>query len=114
MEFFMENWKAMVGLLIIIVVIVLSVAEFVKKPREEQINDLKNWLLYACVEAEKIFKSNMGVIKLRWVYDLFLTKFPALAKIITFELFSAWVDEALEKMRKLIESNKSLKEYIEE
>lgn len=113
MNFILENLGAIIGAIIILVVVVFSVYEYSKMPKEELISDLKEWLLFAVVEAEKYFGGKMGAMKLRYVYDLFLSKFPALATLITFEKFSEYVDEALEKMKQLIESNTKLSEYIE-
>ena len=54
----------------------------------------------------------MGKLKLRYVYDMFLTKFGDLAKMISFEKFSELVDKALEEMKKILESNKKAQEYV--
>ena len=114
MDWIISNFGAIAGAIVILSVLVIVVTEFIKAPKQEQIDNVKSWLLYAVVEAEKLFGSQMGVIKLRYVYDLFVGKFPFVAKLVTFELFAAWVDEALEKMKSLIESNNKLSEYIEE
>ena len=53
-----------------------------------------------------------GKLKLRQVYDAFLTKFPWLAPVITFEQFSGLVDDALEEMRKLLEDNKAVQQLV--
>ena len=44
--------------------------------------------------------------------DAFLTKFPWLAPVITFEQFSGLVDDALEEMRKLLEDNKAVQQLV--
>ena len=62
--------------------------------------------------AEKELGGGTGKLKLRYVYDLFLTKFNWLAKVITFEQFSDLVDEALEEMKRLLESNNAVKEIV--
>ena len=41
-----------------------------------------------------------------------LFRSPWLAKIVSFELFSSLVDEALEEMKRLMESNKAVNELI--
>lgn len=74
-------------------------------PSEEQITKVKEWLLYAVLEAEAEFGGGTGQLKLRYVYDLFLSKFPDIAKVITFATFSALVDEVLEDMRHILETN---------
>ena len=62
--------------------------------------------------AEKELGGGTGKLKLRYVYDLFLTKFNWLAKVISFEQFSDLVDEALEEMKRLLESNNAVKEIV--
>lgn len=76
------------------------------------IKNVQEWLLYAVSWAEKELPSKTGVLKLRSVYDLFITKFPWLSKFITFNYFSKLVDIALEKMKEVIEKNKDVKNYI--
>jgi len=86
---------------------------FVKLPRGEQIKKVQEWLLWAVTEAEKQFGGGTGQIKLRYVYDLFVVRFPVIAKIISFDTFSDMVDAALEKMRKLLETNQQVEMYVE-
>ena len=57
---------------------------------------------------EKEFGSGTGKIKLRYVYDMFIVRFPWMAQVITFETFSGLVDKALEEMRVLLETNKQV------
>lgn len=90
----------------------VTIYTFIKTPRDEQIEKLKEWLLWAVVEAEKELGSKTGEIKLRRVYDLFVTTFPWLARIIKFETFHGFVKEALEKMEQLIIENKQIAAYI--
>ena len=59
-------------------------------------------------EAEKELGSGTGQLKLRYVYDLFLQRFPAVAKRISFETFSYWVDRALIDMREMLSKNKAI------
>ncbi len=79
-----------------------------------QKNSLKEWLLYAVVEAEKDLGSKMGQIKLRQVYDEFIFAYPVLSKLITFNCFSKMVDNALMEMKELLSSNITLRHYIKE
>ena len=79
-----------------------------KQPTEEQIARVKEWLLYAVAKAEQVLGSGTGELKLRYVYNMFVTKFPAIALFISFDKFSAMVDEALEKFEELLKNNKSI------
>ena len=78
-----------------------------------QRKNIKEWLLYAVIEAEKRLGSEMGRVKLREVYSEFIEKFPFISKLITFNAFSYLVDLSLAEMEKLLDSNKRVKEYIE-
>ena len=77
-----------------------------------QRNNLREWLLYAVVEAEKGLGSKMGQMKLRQVYDEFIFAYPLLSKLISFKSFSKMVDNALMEMKELLSSNITLRHYI--
>lgn len=85
---------------------------FVGLPTEEQLSKVREWLLWAVTEAEKELGGGTGALKLRQVYDLFVTRFPWLAKVISFELFSTMVDEALEEMRELLDTNLAVSAFV--
>ena len=78
-----------------------------------QRKNIKEWLLYAVIEAEKNLGSKMGQVKLRKVYDEFVFTFPIVSKVISFKCFSKMVDMALLEMKKMLSSNEKVKEYIE-
>ena len=82
-------------------------------PTEAQLAKVKEWLLWAVTEAEKDLGGGTGKLKLRQVYDLFVTRFPWLAKLVSFELFSDMVDEALEQMREMLDTNEAVKAFVE-
>ena len=96
-----------------VLVLAGCVVWFVKLPKDKKIQNLKEWLKYAVVEAEKALGSGTGQLKLRYVYDLAIKEFPWVATFITFDTFSAWIDEALEWMRKQLDDNAKIKNYIE-
>ena len=72
----------------------------------------KNWLVWAVTEAETIFGSGTGQLKLRYAYELAIKRFPTIAKFIPFSLFAKLVDEALVIMRKMIENNGKIADAI--
>lgn len=76
------------------------------------VNGFKNWLVWAVSEAENVFGSNTGKLKLRYAYELAIQRFPTLAKIIPFSVFSKMVDGALDIMRKMIEDNEDIANVI--
>lgn len=112
MNFLIQNWPLLIAIIAVIAAAASFVFNFVKLPRTAQIAKVKEWLLWAVAEAEKKFGSKTGQLKLRYVYDLFTQRFPFVAKVISFEKFSALVDEALEKFNKILESNVKVEEYV--
>lgn len=72
----------------------------------------RNWLVYAVTDAETALGSKTGQLKLRWAYDLALSKYPILAKIMPYSLFDWFVGSALKVMRKMLE-NQSIAEIVE-
>lgn len=113
MKILIENWYLIVAVVAVIAVGGYCVYVFVKRPTSSQIASIKEWLLYAVTEAEKALGSGTGQLKLRYVYNMFIDKFPYLSEVITFDMFSGLVDEALENMRHLLETNTAVKKYVE-
>ncbi len=112
MEFLITNWPLILVVIAAIGVIGYFIYAFIKMPSNDQLSKVKEWLLYAVTEAEKELGSGTGRIKLRYVYDMFIAKFPYLARVIPFESFSYLVDEVLEDFRNLLEENKQVEHYV--
>lgn len=112
MEFIVDNWAVIVAVLAVLSVAVVAIVRFVGLPTASQLAKVKEWLLWAVTEAEKELGGGTGQLKLRQVYDLFVTRFPWLAKLISFELFSDMVDEALEQMRHLLDTNTAVAAFV--
>ena len=72
----------------------------------------KEWLVYAVAEAEAALGSKTGELKLRKVYDMAVTKYKILAKVMPFGMFHQFVKAALKVMEKMIEENTSIAEAI--
>lgn len=113
MEFIVSYWWLILIIIAAICVVGYFIYAFLKMPTTEQLDKVKEWLLYAVTEAEKELGSGTGQIKLRYVYDMFIAKFPFLTKVVAFEQFSIMVDEVLDKFRDLLNTNESLKQYVE-
>ena len=113
MKFLIENWPVLLSFLCGVAVCLLFAVRFSKEPTERKITMIKEWLLFAVVQAEKELGAGTGQIKLRYVWDMFIQTFPALAPVISFEMFSKLVDEALDQMRHLLETNKDVSAYVE-
>lgn len=113
MKLIIDNWSLLVVLACIVVLAIMYVKKFINMPTTEQMEKVQEWLLYAVIQAEKQLGAKTGQIKLRYVYDMFLTKFSWLANVITFEQFSQLVDEALEHMKHLMQTNDNARFYIQ-
>lgn len=72
----------------------------------------KNWLVWAVAEAEAMLGSKTGQLKLRYVYDLAVIRFPIMSKLLPFGMFSKLVDSALAIMEDMIANNTSIADAI--
>lgn len=112
MKWVIDNWSLLVIMVCVLIVAGLRIFKFSQMPTDAQIAKIKEWLLYAVIAAEKEFKNGTGALKLRYVYDLFVQRFGDVAAMIPFEVFAAWVDDALVNMRHLLETNKDIDAYV--
>lgn len=85
---------------------------FIRLSQDQKIANVKEWLKWAVTMAEKELGSGTGQLKLRQVYNMAISEFPWIVQVISFELFSKWVDEALEWMESQLESNKAIQELV--
>lgn len=111
-KFILENWYIILAAIAVGIAIGIAVYHFAKLPRADQLKKVRKWLLGAVIEAEKALGSGTGQLKLRKVYDLFLTRFSWLAKLITFEMFSDMVTDALDEMQELLKNNPAVVLYL--
>lgn len=112
MEFISENWTFIVLAIAAIAVGVVFAIRFFKSSKEEQMKKIREWLVYATTIAEKELGGGTGQLKLRQVYDMFVSKFTWLAKVISFDKFSELVDEALGDMNKLLQTNTAVSAFV--
>lgn len=105
MEMIMNNWVLAVAFVAVLVYIGIGVYAFVSRPRAEQIEDIKEWLIWAVKKAEDELGGGSGPLKLRMVYDMFVTRFPTAARFIGFNAFSDLVDDALDSARVWLEGD---------
>lgn len=112
MNFMVENWWIILIMVAFLTVAICAIIFFVKQPTSKKIQMIKEWLLFAVAKAEEELGSGTGQIKLRYVYDMFITKFPWTAKIMSFEAFSLLVDEVLETFDKMLSNNNKLLDYV--
>ena len=112
MEFVMNYWYVIVGIIAVLIVAGFAIYKFAGLPTKSQVAKIKEWLLFAVTKAEHELGEKTGQLKLRTVYDLFVSKFPTTAKLVSFETFSGWVDEALVEMKKMLENNKQIETIV--
>lgn len=79
--------------------------KFIKKSKEQKMQMVKDWLLYAIAMAERELGSGTGRIKLGQVYEQFLLVFPQLQRLISFDTFAKMVDDVLAEFTKLVKEN---------
>ena len=112
MTWLINNWSLLVVIACVAGLFLWYTKKFMQLPTETQISKVREWLLYAVIEAEKTYQSGTGRLKLAATYNEFCKVFPGLVTIISFELFSKLVDEALVQMRSLLETNKDIEFYV--
>lgn len=112
MNWLTEYWWLIVVIIAAVAVGGTAIYSFIKLPSSKQIEAVKEWLLYWVLQAEASLGGGTGKIKLSMVYDAFVQRFPWLAKMVSFETFSLMVDEVLEKMRAMLQSNPTLLETV--
>lgn len=101
MSWLNENWNVLLTAAIVVAYVMLSGKK-----------TIKDWLLYGVFMAEAEWGGGTGKLKLRTVYDMFISKFPVISKLLPFSVFSLWVDEALVEMKKILEENLDIKAQI--
>lgn len=112
MNWIINNWYLITGAIAIIVLVGINIKWFLNLPNSAKLIKLREWLLYAVLKAERELGSGTGQIKLRYVYDMFISKFKFLSIFINFDIFSKLVDEALVKMAELLKDNGSINDLI--
>ena len=108
----MENLIIIFGIIILLCVLGIGLYHFFSLSKERQKEIILEWLLLAVVLAEKELGDGTGQIKLRFVYDLFIDKFRFISYFISFAQFSKLVDQALDRMKDIMNNNKQVQEYI--
>lgn len=112
MTIIIENWYLFVGIGAVAVGAGLAIGKFLNLPTATQIEKAKEWMLWAVTRAEAELGGGTGQLKLRCVYDMFVERFPVIAKAVSFDTFSQWVDEALEDMREMLKQNEAVQELV--
>ncbi len=109
-----ENWFLIVALAAVAGGIAAAVYKFVGLPTEKQKAKIMEWLVWACIEAERELQSGTGQLKLREVWNMFCSvpAFGIVAKLISFETFEKWVKDALVTAKEMLVQNNNLANYV--
>ena len=109
------NWLVLIAAALTLIGAAVVVAHrFLEQPGEKQKEKIKEWLIWACIEAERGLQSGTGQLKLREVWNLFcaVPAFGWVARIISFDTFSGWVTEALSTVKRMLVENPRLASYV--
>lgn len=108
----MDDFYLFVGLAALICIAFYCIYKFAKQPTKTQIENIKEWLVELCIEAEQALGSGTGVLKLRRVYSKVITVYPEIGIFVTFNTFSSWVDVALETAQHIMNTNDNVKSMV--
>ena len=114
MAWISNNWSFLVVVACIAALGFFYVKKFANLPSDEQMAKIREWLLFAVIQAEKEYQSGTGRLKLVATYSKFCEVFPSLVTMISLEMFSRLVDDALVEMKKILETNKDIAAYVED
>lgn len=114
MNSIINDWYIYIGILALVIACIWLVYRFFCLPTEKRLQKVREWLIWACIEAEKALKSGTGQLKLRTVWNEFLSvpAFSIVSRFITFDKFYDLVDEALLIVKCMIVQNPNLAEYV--
>lgn len=105
LEFIGNYWYLIVTAAAMIVVAVTFIIDFVKKSPKERMESVKQWAVYACALAEAHLGSNTGQMKMKETYNMFLQKFPDLAKQISYDTYKETAESALVELKEMLKTN---------
>lgn len=113
MEFIIQHRYTIVLVCVVVVDIIVYLVKFRSMSKEERYEQIRGWLLQAVMAAEKELGAGTGKLKLSSVYAEFCKQIPWLAKIISFQKFSGYVDDALDEMREILSKNSAIASVVE-
>lgn len=107
-NFFIENWHMIVIGLAVIVAAIIFIIRFFKQSNQVKYEQIRGWLLQAVILAEQEYGSGTGRMKLSAVYDAFCSTLPWIARVMSFDTFAFYVDEALDEAKDILAANKDM------
>ena len=112
LNFLINYWYFIVIVIDILVISGVFIFNFLQKPSEQKLQNIKEWAIYACALAQAHLGSGTGQLKMRETYDMFISRFPDLVKIVPFEMYKNIAESALLEFKKMLENNPKVKELI--
>ena len=112
LKLILENWLIFVIVVVLLGLTVYAVLRFLKLTPQQQLDKIRIALLYMVTEAEKELKRKTAQVKRAMVWDWLVERFPIITLFITEEKYDELLEEALEKFKKMLESNSSLYDYV--
>lgn len=112
MEWIKSNWFNVVGLLIIVITSLNIAKKYMEKDKEAKIAAICEWLKYAVTVTESSLQGGTGKLKLQMAWSMATAQFPFITKVMDFQQFSEYVDDALDWMKNQIETNPNIKNVI--
>ena len=91
-----------------LILLVISFVVFVFVRR----NNIIEWLVCFCAEAEMTYGSGTGYLKLRDVYAEFVKTYPVVSCLIPFNTFASLVDKALKALKEKLAENKAISDIV--
>ena len=105
MNWLISNYDVMIYMIAFVICCGFAIYKFINMSKDKQLSKVREWLLFACIEAEKSFEGNgTGKLKLRMVYNVFISRFKFVSMLITFDEFSKLVDETLDIMKDILKN----------
>lgn len=111
MEMLFQNYKLILGVIVLLVAIGFATYKFITQPTSKQKEQIKVVLLSMVIYAEKEFSSGTGKLKLSYVYSELVTKLPYL-RYVPFYVIESLINETLEEMRHLLETNPKVAQLV--
>lgn len=108
MNFLAQNWYMIVIGLAVIAAAVFFIVKFFRQSKDVKYEQIRGWLLQAVILAEQEYGSGTGRMKLSAVYDAFCVALPWIARVISFDTFAGYVDEALDEAKEILAGNKDM------
>jgi hypothetical protein len=112
MEWLTNNYVLVIGLIIIAIGAVITAYKFTQKSNEQKVAAIREWLKYAVTVTEKALGEKTGKLKLQMAWSMATAQFPFITKVMTFDQFAEFVDEALKWMNKQLEDNPNIRAIV--